>query len=72
MEFSQAGAFFVKEIQGDYYAVMGLPIAMLRRQLEITRYSFFERWCLSMTVDLEPKMMIRDVHISGQTSRTAY
>lgn len=28
------GAFFVKEIQGDYYAVMGLPIAMLRRQLQ--------------------------------------
>ena len=29
------GAFFVKEIHGDYYAVMGLPIAMLRRQLEL-------------------------------------
>lgn len=28
------GAFFVKEIQGDYYAVMGLPIAMLRKELQ--------------------------------------
>lgn len=28
------GAFFVKEIQGDYYAVMGLPIAMLRLELQ--------------------------------------
>lgn len=28
------GAFFVKEIQGDYYSVMGLPIAMLQRKLQ--------------------------------------
>ena len=29
------GAFFVKEIKGDYYSVMGLPIAMLARQLQL-------------------------------------
>lgn len=31
------GAFFVKAIYGDYYNVMGLPIAELRRALEAFR-----------------------------------
>lgn len=29
------GALFVKEIKGDYYSVMGLPIAILARQLQV-------------------------------------
>lgn len=28
------GAFFVREIKGDYYTVMGLPFAMVKRKLD--------------------------------------
>lgn len=38
-----AGALMIQSIQGDYYAIMGLPIAILSRMLKNNEYCFFER-----------------------------
>jgi len=34
------GALFVKKIDGDYYNVVGLPLARLKRELRDMGYSF--------------------------------
>ena len=62
-----AGALLVDKIDGDYFNVMGLPIAKLTEHLRrFALITLRKVIALTLTIDLQPKMMIRDVHIADR------